>query len=178
MNYLYLHGFRSSPQSKKGVAFDAYFAPRGIAWQRLDLREPLRLSAMIAKAAGQLGDGAVIAGSSLGGLTAAWTAARDPRVQKLILMAPAFQLVSRWKDAVPDADPDFIADVARIDVGFPRIEVPTLIFHGIHDASVPVQFSRDFAAQHPGARLIELDDDHELVASLPVILPEVERFLA
>jgi hypothetical protein len=53
-----------------------------------------------------------------------------------------------------------------------------LIFHGVHDASVPVQFSRDFAAQHPNVRLIELEDDHELVESLPVILPEVERFLA
>ena len=178
MNYLYLHGYASSPQSKKGVAFDAYFAPRGIAWQRLDLREPLRLSAMIDKARAAVGARAVIAGSSLGGLTAAWLAAGDARVERLILMAPAFQLVSRWKAALPDADPAFIADVERIDIGDPRIEVPTLIFHGVHDPTVPIEYSRRFAAQCPHAQLIELDDDHELVASLPIILPAVERFLA
>ena len=56
--------------------------------------------------------------------------------------------------------------------------MPTLIFHGRHDDSVPIDHSRQFVASHPNARLVELDDNHELVASLPIILPESEKFFA
>src|SRR5688572_23811736 len=90
---LYLHGFASGPRSAKGTAFDAHFTPRGVPVERLDLRVPslehLRLSAMLEvtrAAIGGPGDRAVIVGSSLGGLTAARLAERDPRVSGLILL--------------------------------------------------------------------------------------------
>jgi hypothetical protein len=208
MRYLYLHGFASGPSSKKGLAFAAHFAARGIAIERLDLRVPsfehLRLSAMIeaARAAiGGPGERAVVLGSSLGGLTAARLAERDPRVRALVLLAPAFQLARRWRDALGDdfeawrrtgwrevhdhttggvarVDFGFVEDAAAIDVGFPDVAVPTLILHGRHDDAVPIERSRDFAAGRPHVRLIELDDGHELVASLPALLAEAERFLA
>ncbi|MEM9691699.1 MAG: YqiA/YcfP family alpha/beta fold hydrolase, partial [Myxococcota bacterium] len=51
MRILYLHGFASSPGSRKGLAFDAHFAARGYVVERLDLRVPdrnqLRVSAML-----------------------------------------------------------------------------------------------------------------------------------
>jgi len=56
--------------------------------------------------------------------------------------------------------------------------VPPLIFHGRDDEAVPNDHPREFVARHPHVRLIELDDTHELVASLPIILPEAERFFA
>jgi len=56
--------------------------------------------------------------------------------------------------------------------------VPTWIFHGVHDEVVEVERSRDFARGRPHVTLTELDDGHELVASLPVLLAETERFLA
>jgi len=208
LRHLYLHGFASGPQSTKGVAFAAHFAQRGITFDRLNLRVPsfehLRLSAMIDVAGAAIGgpdDRAIVIGSSLGGLTAARLAERDPRVTKLVLLAPAFQLMARWQQILGAAFEDwrrtgwrevldyttqqparvdfgFIEDASAIDVGFPDLRVPTLIMHGTRDDSVPIEHSRKFAAGRANVELIELDDGHELAASLPRLLAETERFLA
>lgn len=206
MKTLYLHGFASGPQSTKGVAFERHFAAtRSI--ERLNLRVPsfehLRLSAMIATAQAAIGgpdDRAVLIGSSLGGLTSARTAERDSRVVALVLMAPAFQLAQRWRDMLGPAWDDwrttgwrevvdyttgkvarvdfgFVEDAQAVDVGYPEIRVPTLILHGTKDDAVPIEVSRTFAQGRDNVRLIELDDGHELVASLPRLLAETEAFL-
>jgi uncharacterized protein len=205
---LYLHGFASGPQSTKGVAFEDYFAARGRSIERLNLRVPsfehLRLSTMIETvrdAIGGAGERAVLIGSSLGGLTAARVAEGDPRVVALVLLAPAFQLVERWRAILGDAwdawqttgwrevtdyttgqpgrvDFGFVEDAEVADVGWPDVRVPTLILHGTRDDSVPVEHSRQFAHGRSNVRLIELDDGHELVASLPRLLAETETFLA
>jgi pimeloyl-ACP methyl ester carboxylesterase len=206
--FLYLHGFASGPRSKKGVAFAEHHAARGVTVECLDLRVPsfehLRLSAMLEVTRAAIGgpqDRAVVFGSSLGGLTAARVAERDPRVVALVLLAPAFQLIPRWRDQLGPAWDDwqrtgwrevldfttgqparidfgFTEDVAAIDVGFPDIRVPTLILHGLHDDAVPIEHSRRFAAGRPHVQLIELDDNHELIASLPRLLAESDAFLA
>jgi pimeloyl-ACP methyl ester carboxylesterase len=202
---LYCHGFASGPQSTKGVAFEKHFAERGLRIDRLDLRVPsfehLRLSAMIEVVTAAIFDRAVVIGSSLGGLTAARVAERDARVGALILLAPAFQLVARWREQLGPAwdewrrtgvrevtdyttgklakiDFGFVEDVAAIDVGFPDVRVPTLILHGTRDDVVPIERSRTFAHGRPNVTLVELDDGHELVASLPQLLAHSERFLA
>lgn len=208
MKILYLHGFASGPQSTKGVAFDKQFAARGRSIERLNLRVPsfenLRLSVMIdtvRDAIGGAGDRAILIGSSLGGLTAARVAEGDPRVVGLVLMAPAFQLAARWREMLGPAwdewkttgwrevtdyttglparvDFGFVEDAATIDVGYPAVTVPTLVLHGAKDDTVPIERSRQFAQGRPNVRLIELDDGHELVASLPRLLAETEAFLA
>ena len=203
---LYLHGFASGPKSTKGVAFESYFAERGRAIERLNLRVPsfehLRLSEMISTVQSAIGDdGAILIGSSLGGLTASRTAERDRRVKALVLMAPAFQLAARWRDMLGPAwetwresgwrevtdfttgqqarvDFGFFEDVTAVDVGYPAIDIPTLILHGTGDETVPIERSRAFAAGKSHVRLVELDDGHELVASLPTLLAETEAFLA
>jgi hypothetical protein len=199
---LYLHGFASGPLSTKGVAFERHFAARGIAIERLNLRVPslqhLRLSAMLDVVRAAIGARAILIGSSLGGLTAARVAERDPRVSALVLLAPAFQLVERWRElpgwddwqrtgwrevtdyttgGTANVDFGFPTDVASIDVGFPDVRIPTLVMHGRNDDVVPIETSRAFAAGRPNVELIELDDGHELVASLPRLLAEAERFL-
>jgi pimeloyl-ACP methyl ester carboxylesterase len=206
MRYLYLHGFASGPQSTKGVAFEKHYAARGIAIERLDLRVPsfehLRLSVMIETVRGALGkDDAVLIGSSLGGLTAAHVAQDNPRIQALVLMAPAFGLVGRWREQLGSdwdewqrsgwrqvtdyttgqaarIDFGFVEDVGHIDRGFPRIDCDTLILHGTRDETVPIDRSRELATINANVRLVELDDSHELVASLPAILAETDLFLA
>jgi hypothetical protein len=205
MKILYLHGFASGPQSTKGVAFEKHFAARGIAIERMNLRVPsfehLRLSAMIDTVRAAIADSEIIIGSSLGGLTAARVAERDPRVRALVLMAPAFQLVARWREqlgaewdawrargwrevadyttgAMSKVDFGFVEDVEAVDVGYPDVRVPTLILHGTGDDVVPIERSRTFAAGKPWVRLVELADGHELVNSLPTLLAESEAFLA
>jgi uncharacterized protein len=203
---LYLHGFASGPGSAKGIAFADHYARRGRTVDRLDLRVPslehLRLSAMIAAVIAAIGgarDRAVVIGSSLGGLTAARVAERDPRVAALVLLAPAFQLVARWRElagwsdwqrlgwreihdheANQPARVDFglARDAMAVDVGFPDVRVPTLILHGVHDDVVAIEHARTFATDKPHVRLVELDDGHDLIASLPRLLAETDRFLS
>ena len=109
--HLYRHGFASGKDSTKGVAIAAHLAARGLDLERLDLRVPsfehLRLSAMldvVGRAIGGPDDRAILLGSSLGGLTAARLAERDARVSALFLLAPAFQLVTRWRARVGEAE--------------------------------------------------------------------------
>lgn len=168
----------------------------------------LDFAAMLARVQDALGgarDRALLIGSSLGGLTAARTAERDARVFALILLAPAFGFGERWRRHLGDdgwqrwmddgwlevhdhatggsarVHADFARGVLAHDVddeGFPDVRVPTLIFHGLHDDVVPVAASRRFAAGKPHVRLVELDDGHDLVASLPRILDGIEAFAA
>src|SRR4051812_2747858 len=111
--FLYLHGFASGPESSKGRALAAHFEQKGMRLERLNLRVPsfehLRLSAMIREARDRISshegsgeaagdrDRAVLFGSSLGGLTAARAAEEDPRVSALVLLAPAFRIIERWR---------------------------------------------------------------------------------
>jgi hypothetical protein len=167
--------------------------------------EHLRLSQMIETAQRAIGDDprerAVVIGSSLGALTAARLAERDARVDGLILFAPAFQLAERWRTALGEefaawertgwrevldyttggqarVDFGFVEDARAVDVGFPDVRVPTLIIHGLHDDVVPIDHARRFAAGKRHVQLVEVDDGHELVASLPRLLAEADRFLA
>lgn len=206
--YLYLHGFGSGPSSYKGVAFGEHYAAKGIAIERLNLRVPsfehLRVSQMIATAQAALGapgDTAIVFGSSLGALTASRLAAKDPRVEKLVLLAPAFQLIARWREMLGPALETWretgyrefmdytTKQMARVDYGFmedavlveaggdPDVRVPMLIIHGTNDETVPVEHARRFAAGRANVEMIEVPDGHELIASLPRILAETDRFL-
>jgi pimeloyl-ACP methyl ester carboxylesterase len=170
--------------------------------------EHLRLSAMIAHVRAAIGapeDRAVVFGSSLGGLTAARVAEEDARVCALVLLAPAFRMAERWparlgaaqweawrttgtietKDHVSGGtarvDFGFAEDAARVDArggGWPDVRVPTLVIHGTRDDVVPVEGSRAWAAGKRHVRLVEVEDDHELVASLDLIAREADRHLA
>ena len=205
---LYLHGFASSPDSYKGRAYEAHFSGRGWPLRRLDLRLPnrdqLRVSAMIDHVASEaeIAKEVVIIGSSLGGLVAAHVAARRPEVTALVLMAPAFRFaarwperlgperMARWRDGEPLETEDhaggpplmvdygFYEDAVVVDARFPVIDVPTLVFHGEGDDTVDVAGSRAFVQQASHARLVELDDGHTLVDSLPLMLEQAEAFLS
>lgn len=170
--------------------------------------EHLRHSVMIdvvKRAIGGERDRAVVMGSSLGGLTACRVAEQDARVCALVLLAPAFRLAERWRQRMGEAafeawkttgwlevddyaekrrarvDFGFITDLEAVDArsgGWPDVRVPTLIVHGRHDDVVDCSLSRTFAEGKRHVRLIEVDDGHDLVASIPRILREAEVFLA
>jgi len=212
LKILYAHGFASGPLSKKGVAVRDHLAARGLEVTLLDLRVPtpngLRLSRMIEVVREHIGDGerALVIGSSLGGLTCARAAERDPRIVATVLMAPAFRFADRWRARLGelewatwqregtyryddhatggslDVDFGFVEDAARTDgVGpdaWPDVTVPTTIVHGVRDEVVAPWLSRTFAATRPNVSLVEVDDDHQLLGSIPVILAEIDRMLA
>jgi len=171
---------------------------------RVPSLERLDFDAMLARTRAALGgpdDRAIVIGSSLGGLTAARVAEHDPRVIALGLLAPAFRFGERWRERL-GADgwqrwmddgwlevhdhatggttrvhADFARGVEARDHGLPDVRVPTMILHGVDDDVVPVAVSRELAAGRPHVRLVELADGHDLLASLPIVLDELEAFV-
>jgi uncharacterized protein len=170
--------------------------------------ERWRLSAMIdviRTAIGDAADRAVVFGSSLGGLAAARAAEVDARISALVLLAPAFRIAERWPERIGEeafrawetsgwievddhaaGRParmhfDFIRDVREVDArsgGWPDVRVPTLIVHGTRDDVVDPALSRTWASGKRHVRLIEVEDEHELGASIPLIIARAEEFLA
>jgi pimeloyl-ACP methyl ester carboxylesterase len=67
-------------------------------------------------------------------------------------------------------------DAARYEE-FPALSQPALIFHGAHDDVAPPEYSRQFAAHHPNARLEILDARHDLLNVLDTIAPPAIEFL-
>lgn len=174
---------------------------------RVPSMEGLLLSAMLDTVRTALGgpeERAVLFGSSLGGLVAARTAEQDARVSALVLLAPAFHVVKQLHRRMGDAawahwqragwietddyaekrkvriHSGFIPDAEAIDSrtgGWPGVRVPTLIIHGRADDTCDVRFSREWARGKRHVQLVEVDDGHELTASLPRILSEADAFL-
>jgi hypothetical protein len=103
--FIYLHGFTSSPTSRKARFFADRLADRGVSLIIPDLNEGDFFHLTTARAVRTvlgLVDGAhgpvVIIGSSFGGRVAAHAAyARPERVQGLVLMAPAFHFERLWR---------------------------------------------------------------------------------
>ncbi len=56
--------------------------------------------------------------------------------------------------------------------------VPTLVIAGARDETVPLADVEAWVARTPSARLVAVDDGHELAGSLDLILDETWRFLA
>lgn len=148
----------------------------------------------------------VLFGSSLGGLTAARAAASSSSVKALILLAPAFGFTARWRERLGPAalaawrdsgwlpiddyalrrrarlHEAFLTDAERLDREFgpaaPLPAIPTLIVHGERDDVVPIAGSVEWAQKSANVRLVRVDDDHSLTASLPIILREADALLS
>ena len=72
----------------------------------------------------------------------------------------------------------FLEDAGR-HRGFPLPRCPTLVIQGSRDEVVDPALAREFVRRMEGrARLIELDEGHELTADLPALWKRIERFLA
>jgi pimeloyl-ACP methyl ester carboxylesterase len=70
-----------------------------------------------------------------------------------------------------------LADGERYEA-YPDFAQPALIFHGVHDDTVPVSYSEEFAATHSNATLEVLDSGHDLLNVLDYMAPKITRFLA
>lgn len=102
MNYLYLHGFASSPRSTKARYMQQEFKQLGLTLHTPDLNltdfSTVTLSKLLDylnRAYLESNQPLVVIGSSLGGFLAVQLAAQSPLVQKLVLFAPAFDFSQR-----------------------------------------------------------------------------------
>ncbi len=204
----YLHGFASSPDSFKGVALRAALAPAGVSLALPDLNAPsfehlTYTSALAAIDAMDAAHGHAtpwrLIGSSLGGyLAARWAQLNPSRVERLVLLCPAFEMLKRWPRllgagaieawertgrhefpdhrGVPTAVHYGLIDDAAQHPAAPAPPCPTLIIHGIHDEVVPIETSRRYCESHGHVELLEVDSDHGLVSALDEITAAVTRF--
>jgi len=200
---VYLHGFASSPLSGKAQFFQRKFAACGIPMEipRLDegCFEALTISGQLRVIERAVSEQPVILmGSSLGGYLAALYAARYPsQVQRLVLLAPAFQFPRRWQERYSPEKwkregsisvfhygdgrerrlgYQFVEDAAQYE-DEPEFPQPALILHGVRDTVVPAAISTAYAARHPGMRLVLLESGHELTDVLEPMWSEVSDYL-
>jgi pimeloyl-ACP methyl ester carboxylesterase len=147
------------------------------------------------------GEPVVLMGSSMGGYIAALYAARHPEaVEKLVLLAPAFQFPTRWRARYSAKDlelwrvqgtiPFFhygfkeerplgfqiVEDAAKYE-DEPAFRQPALVLHGRKDEVVPASLSKVFAEGHPNVTLRLVDSGHELTDVLDELWLETATFL-
>lgn len=207
MEYIYLHGFASSPSSTKAMYLRDRFAELGINLKTPDLNQgdfsQLSITRQIQQIAAEFpvnSEPVTLIGSSLGGLTAAWLAEKHSQVQRLVLLAPAFEFLSNWLQQL-GADKlkqwqleqylpiyhygegrslplsyNFLLDAAKYEEHRLLRAVPTLILHGVGDEVIPIEASRNFAKSHPQVKLVELNSDHALGDVMVDIWQQVQVF--
>ena len=204
--YIYLHGFASSPQSGKAQYLRDRFAEISLDLAIPDLNQGdfghltfTRQLQQVERIINSATTPVTLIGSSFGGLASVWLAQRNPAVQKLALLAPAFQFLSHWLPLVGEANMQewqtegylpvyhygekrsiplhyqFLLDMQQYRDEELQRNLPTLILHGREDLVIPIQSSRDFAATRPWVKLIELDGDHSLSTALPEIWQPIKE---
>ena len=207
MRYIYLHGFASSPESRKAVYLREAFANLAISLEVPDLNQGDFSHLTITRQLCQLetilpqdGTPVTLIGSSLGGLTSAWLAQRQLPVQRLVLLAPAFGFLDYWLPQLGEAQLQqwqesgylpvyhyreerslplhyhFVEDARQYQTEELLRVVPTLILHGKHDQTIPIDASRQYANERFWVQLMELESDHSLSDVMPEIWQEIRKF--
>jgi hypothetical protein len=141
-------------------------------------------------------------GSSLGGTLAILAAERfGPRVDRVVLMAPAVMFAKPGHHLLPperidewrrkgalrffhyafgddrELDFGFYEDSLRYDAFGARFSQPTIVFQGMSDRSVDPKTVDEFARGRANVTLTLLEDDHQLIASLPTMWAASAAFL-
>ena len=207
MQYIYLHGFASSPQSHKAQYLSNRFGEKGINLQVLDLNQNdftnLTLTRQINQTVANFTDSdtpITLIGSSFGGLTSVWVGEKYPQVQRLVLLAPAFNFTSYWcnklgeeqmqqwkesgflsvyhyrEDKLLPLSYSFCSDIYQYEQSLLQRKIPTLILHGKHDETIPIQASIDYAKQRSHVKLITLESDHSLGDKMEIVWQETKSF--
>lgn len=203
---LYLHGFASSPRSRKASFFKKQLEQQGIAVSTPDLAggdfRNLTLTGQLRAVEREAGNGSVfLIGSSMGGYLAALYAARHTQVAGLILLAPAFHFREHWIEVMGAEDfarwretgetmvyhygedrqaplgYQLMQDAEKYE-NCPDFRQPCLIFHGTGDTVVPIRYSEDFAAGHSNVELVRLQSGHEMTDVLGNIWARAWPYLA
>ncbi len=111
MEYIYLHGFASSPKSAKARDISDRFTQIQTKLKIPDLNagdfSQLTITRQITQVAAEFSNDSTpvtLIGSSLGGLTAAHLGQLHLQMQRLVLLAPAFGFLSHWLPKLGDEE--------------------------------------------------------------------------
>jgi pimeloyl-ACP methyl ester carboxylesterase len=200
---VYLHGFASTPLSTKAQFFKHRFAGADFEIPQLDQGnfETLTVTSQLQVVDRAVdGEPVILMGSSLGGYLAALYASRHANVERLVLLAPAFEFPARWRRRFSGGQLDewrrtgtkkfyhygyksdqplgyqFVEDSVQYEDA-PDFGQPALIFHGLRDDVVPPEVSRRYADSHPNVELKLVDSGHELTDVLDQIWNQTAMFL-
>ncbi len=216
---IYLHGFASDQSGEKALYLRDRFTAAGCAFLAFDHRGHGRSSGTMKELtiSRNLEDldtlvhafrkdysRILLVGSSMGGQTAAWYAARHPeQVTANILIAPGFRFIERrmeelgpkglaqlrkdgqisyknqWVEAT--VGPALFDDAGQYTVGrlLPLYRTPSLIIHGTDDDSVPFEDSVVFAKltkARPLELLLIAGGDHRLTEQKETLFSATEAF--
>ena len=146
---VFIHGLESTSQGTKAQYFRKLFPQMMIEDYTGDFQKRMQ------KLSGLLGglDNLILVGSSFGGLMAAWFALEnEPRVKKLILLAPAL-ILEGFENAANR-----------------KLQIPVILYHGIKDDVVNPDKVKKIA-EKTFARLEYhlVDDDHPLSNVFPTL---------
>lgn len=206
-HYLFLHGLGSVRAGEKSASLLAHAHARGRGCLRFDFRGHGESTGRIGHATvGELiadthailtgNVPAILVGSSLGGLVAAFVAAARPAdVVGLVLIAPALGFLPRMERRLDAAgrlrtstgyafpvDPRVLADARQLDeAALPtQLPMPVLVAHGTADETVPPVLSERFFAAIPHARKdlwLVPGGDHRLNRPIAAIWQRMDALL-
>ncbi len=200
MKVLFAHGFEGVPNGRKprflreALGYEV-IAPHMYAngWRFEDQVQVL-LDALDADP-----DIRLAVGSSMGGFAMAAAVARRPeRDLRVLLMAPAVGLHQVWSEQLGDEAMSMWAEMGSLqyyhqgvgrevllpyalwtqcrDAAEVVLTHPTIIIHGLHDETVPVENAVALAKRSPGVTtLYAVADGHRLLDSLPLMADAARR---
>ncbi len=160
MRYVYLHGFASSPQSRKACAFRKALAGRGgngfnqVDRCRISLEVPdlaagdfahLTISGQLRLVESLLDSAPCqLIGSSMGGYLAALYASLHPEVERLVLLAPAFGFAPRWREMQGEEAIQRWRDTGWLEVFHYGDKMNRKIHYGLYEDAVALPAFPDF----------------------------------
>jgi len=202
--WIYLHGLGSVRAGEKSSVLFGHARRTGRAATRFDFRghgassgrfgrvtgtEKLQDTAAVLRRTGP----SVLFGSSMGGMIAAWAAARhQDLVQGMVLLCPAFGFMGRMPELPDGADTvlyrgeyelhrSVFEDALQYDESTlaARLGMPILLVHGTADDVIPLASSEAFFAALPSDRkeFLRIEGgDHRLNEPIAEIVTAAEDF--
>jgi len=139
---IFVHGLDSSNQGTKATFFREHYPDMILPNFPGSLEERMRILRDVLEGKSDI----VLVGSSFGGLMATlFTLENEERVKRLILLAPALNLVGSEA------------------YGGREISIPTWIYHGTGDEVIPIETIKNIGGKlFKNLTFVELDDDHNL----------------
>ncbi|MBS0506494.1 MAG: esterase [Proteobacteria bacterium] len=183
---LYLHGFRSSPQSAKARLVARHVAahhPGVFLWCPQLPPSPRAAMALVTEGTAHWPASMAVIGSSLGGFYASWVAQQrrctsvllNPAVQPARDLARHIGEQAGWHD--PEERfffaPEFIAELQALDVSALPPAGPELLLAAQGDELLDW---REMVARYPQAHQIVLPGGDHALSDFPTHLAEVLRF--